>query len=806
MNIKFIQPYSIYTNNMSKNYKAKTKTKNYKSKQIHSDQLYDADYLIIVESPSKCNKIESYLGINYCCIASLGHIRSLNGLRSIDTKSSFEPSFEMIKEKQHHVDEMKKVIARFDYDKIYIATDDDREGEAIGWHICEIFGLPVEKTKRIIFHEVTKPALVKAVDSPTYINMKVVKAQHARQVLDVIVGYKVSPYLWKYLYSDKDNALSAGRCQTPALRLVYDNEKQIQNSQSGSPVFKLHGNFLSEKLDFVLKKEFDSEEDVEQVIHKSISHKHILTMGKKKETKRSPPKPLNTSSLLQLASSNLHMSPGETMKHCQTLYQNGYITYMRTDSREYSKQFIEYMEKYITSKYGQGSLLSNLNILENKSDTNPHEAIRVTQIVLQTIKCENPRTLSLYKLLWKNTIESCMADYVCDTYEICISSPIDSVYTHTLEIPKKYGWREIEEKRPITEVQSELGGLRLKIESQKSMEVKYNKIETKCNVKKSHSHYTEASLIKKLEELGIGRPSTFASLVETIIDRGYVKKQDVRGVTFNTTNYILEGGKMKKTTQAKEYGEEKGKLVIQELGVLVLEFLLQHYDSLFSYEYTKRMESQLDEISDGGIVQWEQICKDCYNEIKELGKKMKNVSKFSLSLDETYEFVYEKYGPVLRYKDAENKYAYKNIKKELNISLNDMIEKRYTAEELIEEAENYLGVYQEQNVYIKNGKYGAYVECGEKKKSLKNADKDASVFTIEDAIKLLTEEVQEKSVLLTLNEEISIRKGKYGPYIFYNPPGTAKPQFFNIKKYKGNYFNDDVNEVLDWIKKTYQIE
>jgi|UniRef100_A0A6C0IUN7 DNA topoisomerase I len=793
---------------MSTFYKSKSKSKprTYKPKQIHSDQLDDAIYLVIVESPSKCKKIESYLGKDYCCIASMGHIRTLNGLKSIDTKKTFEPTFEMIDEKQTHVNDMKKVISKFKHDKIYIATDDDREGEAIGWHICEVFDLPVDQTRRIIFHEVTKPALQHAVDTPTYLNMKVVKAQHARQVLDVIVGYKISPYLWKYLYNDKNNALSAGRCQTPALRLVYDNEKQIRNAQSSSPLFKIYGDFLSEHLEFVLKKEFEEAEEVAEFMRSSAKHKHILHMGTKKQSKRSPPKPLNTSALLQLASSTLSMSPGETMKHSQILYQNGYITYMRTDSKEYSAPFIEYASKYIVSKYGQGSLMSDLNKLENKSVSNPHEAIRVTQLVLQTINVENPRTLSLYKLIWKNTIESCMSDYNSDQYEITISSPIDALYSHTLEIPSKYGWRTIEEKRPIIDVQSEMGGLKLKLESQSKTEVAYNKIESKCSVKKGISHYTEASLIKKMEDLGIGRPSTFASLVETIVERGYVQKQDVKGTMHKTVNYVLENKKIRKTTQTKEYGEEKNKLVIQEVGTLVIEFLLQNYNSLFSYEYTKQMETQLDEISEGEIDEWEQICKRCYDEIKELSKNMKVVDKFSMQLDDTYEFIYEKYGPVLRYKIDDNKFGYKNIKKELNVSLQDIKDRKYSADELIEEGNQCIGIYQDLEVHIKQGRYGAYVEWNDQKKSLKAIDKPVNDITIEDAIQVLSEEVQEKSSLRTLNNEFSVRKGKFGPYIYYKSPAMASPQFFNIKKYKGNYFDDEAEDVIKWIKETYKVE
>lgn len=791
---------------MSTYYNSNSKPKFYKNKQIHSDQLRDAIYLIIVESPSKCKKIESYLGKNYCCIASIGHIRSLNGLKSIDTKKTFEPTFEIIEEKQYHINEMKKVISRFKDSNIYIGTDDDREGEAIGWHICEVFGLSINTTKRILFHEVTKPALQKAVDNFTYLNIKLIKAQHARQVLDVIVGYKISPYLWKYLYNDKDNALSAGRCQTPALRLVYENQQKINNPDVVSPLFKIYGNFLSDKLEFILKHEFKTIEETESFMKKSVNYKHILKVGEKKQSKRSPPKPFNTSNLLQVASSILHMSPGETMKHSQTLYQNGYITYMRTDSREYSKQFVDYAEKYILSKYGPGSPMSNLQTIENNSTSNPHEAIRVTQLVLQNINMENTRTLSLYKLIWKNTIESCMNEYCCDLHEINITSPINSLYAHTLEIPTKYGWKMIEEKRPIIEVQNEMNGVRLKLESQSNTEITYNKIESKCSIKKGFSCYTEASLIKKLEDLGIGRPSTFASLVDTILERGYVKKQDVQGIMYKTTNYILENSKLKKITKTKEYGEEKNKLVIQELGILVIEFLLKYYNPLFSYEYTKQMESQLDEISDGDIDKWEQICKTCYNEIKDMAKNMKNIGKFSLPLDETYDFIFEKYGPVLRYKIEDNKYAYKNIKKELNVTLNDIKNNKYTAEELIEENNQCIGIYENQEVLVKTGKYGAYIEWNDQKKTLKNINKPISDITLEDVIHIFNNKVEERNVLRTLNSNISIKKGKFGPYIYYKKASSEKPQFFNIKKYKRNYLEDDVKSVLEWIKEVYEID
>ena len=321
------------------------KTNNSVSK--NSDNLSTASYLIIVESPSKCAKIESYLGLNYCCIASKGHIRSVNGLRSIDTKGTFEPKFTELSEKKDHIMFMKQIISKFSKEKIILATDDDREGEAIAWHICEHFGLPVETTQRIIFHEVTKPALLASIKSPTVVNLELVKAQHARQVLDVIVGYKISPMLWKYLYNDSNNSLSAGRCQTPALRLVYDNENERKKKDNIQTYYKTIASFFEEPLQFTLNVEFQTKKEVEEHMKKSVNHKHMLSIGTSHEITRTPPVPLHTSRLLQLANNTLHISPSETMRLCQQLYQTGYITYMRTESTKYAKPFLNEVSNYI---------------------------------------------------------------------------------------------------------------------------------------------------------------------------------------------------------------------------------------------------------------------------------------------------------------------------------------------------------------------------------------------------------------------------------------------------------------------------
>ena len=601
----------------------------YSNTKIKSSHFNDARYLVIVESPSKCAKIESYLGMDYCCIASKGHIRSIKGLKSINTKSDFHPTFEFIDEKKGHVEQMKEIISRFSDEDIFLATDDDREGEAIAWHICEVFNLPVNTTKRIIFHEVTKPALIAAINNPTTINMKLVQAQQARQVLDVIVGYKVSPFLWKYLYNNKENSLSAGRCQTPALKLVYENDIKCNSSINENDIFyKTVGTFFNTNKKFLLNAESCKEESkLKNFLTETVKHKHILDVGKDKPGSRSPPKPFHTSRLLQTASNMMSASPKETMDLCQQLYQNGYITYMRTESTQYSKPFLEVASKYIEDNYGSGSLTKGIRKLENKDESNPHEAIRVTQIAVKNISADNSRLMTLYKLIWRNTVESCMTEYTFNTVPIEISAPYNNKYTYNIEIPKQLGWKKIEITKSATTLQEDPSAEKLFFESQKGNVIPYNVIESSCIVGSRHSHYSEASLINKLEELGIGRPSTFASIVETIKERGYVKKGDIPGTKINANKYTLKNTKLDITKEEKEFGNEKNKLSIETIGTLTLEFLLKYFDEMFSYEYTKNMEDKLDLISSGTIDEWESLCKECYNQIKELAKPIKNITK-----------------------------------------------------------------------------------------------------------------------------------------------------------------------------------
>jgi DNA topoisomerase-1 len=428
------------------------------SSTVMSNNLTSAKYLIIVESPSKCAKIESYLGENYCCIASRGHLRSIDGLKSIDTKGSFKPTFSIISEKSDHIEAMRGIISRFSPQNILLATDDDREGEAISWHICELFGLSVEETKRILFHEVTKPALIAAVNNPTKINQKLVNAQQARQVLDMIVGYRVSPFLWKYLYHNKSNSLSAGRCQTPALRLVYDNEMKKRNLDELEYKYKIVGQFSSRNIKFDLNHEFANEKEAVAFLTKTREYKHKLSVGSPTDTTRTPPKPFSTSRLLQTASNQLHLSPTDTMSICQQLYQTGYITYMRTESSQYSNIFLEQASKYITEQYGSATYIGDHSKLENKDVTNPHEAIRVTQLVNRSLPSEDKRMVALYKLIWRNTLESCMSDAKMQITKIEISAPDEYKYLNSIETPIFMGWKIVNDKSSeVTDQTADMG-------------------------------------------------------------------------------------------------------------------------------------------------------------------------------------------------------------------------------------------------------------------------------------------------------------------------------------------------------------
>lgn len=803
----------------------------FKSKSSSSSTKFEkglANWLVIVESPSKCSKIESFLGQNYKCISSKGHIRHIPGLKSINSKNNYEPTFEIMSEKKGHIEFMRSVIQQFSQTHILLATDDDREGEAIAWHICDVFGLSLE-TPRIIFNEITKTAVLKAVENPTIINMNLVKAQHARQILDLLVGFKISPVLWKYLYNDNENTLSAGRCQTPALRLVYENEMERNNGKGIQIKYKMIGNFFQRGIDYELNHEYNSGEEVECFLNKSIGFDYKLTSGSPHTSSKSPPLPFNTSRLLQTASNILGLSPKNTMSYAQSLYQDGYITYMRTDNTKYSDVFLKQANKYIENTWGQ-KYVGDLQKIENFDKSNPHEAIRATDIHCKGIEKEG-KIATLYRLIWKNTVESCMSIAEYSIVESRITAPEDKYYSYKIETPIFLGWKKLSNKEASNPNKLYLESL------MRTNVIFVNSVNSVVSFSNIHSHYTEASLINKLEEIGIGRPSTFSMLVETIKERGYVNKEDVPGQKFSCIEYSLVENTIKKNVVEKIAGKENNKLVLQPTGKIITDFLYKYFGELFSYDYTKKMEETLDVIIEGSPdMNWYDICKECSITIKKLLVPVSKITKEVYKIDDDHELVFMKYGPVLRTKktghpspgdradlggdapvgkekgnevEKEEGFEYKSVKREIQLDIEKLKSGGYRLDELTDSCKNDLGKWEGENLVLKNGKFGLYVEWGENKKSLKDLKKPMEKITREDIESVLNGDYEtgdkNPNIVRVINSSCSIRRGRFGMYAYYKPEHLQKPLFLNIKKMTCGYLKSSEEEVMKWLKETYKL-
>jgi len=767
-----------------------------------------AVFLIIVESPSKCKKIESFLGADYTCIASKGHLRSIEGLKSIDIKNNYQIKFDEIDEKKPHIKWMQGIIGNFKKENIILATDDDREGEVIAWHLCDIFGLDLMRTRRILFHEITKEAIQESIKNPTIVNMNLVHAGFCRQVLDILIGFKISPILWKYLYRNSQNALSAGRCQSPALRLVYDNHIE-KKGEILIKTWKITGFFTNRDLEFRFSHSFEEEEDLIHFLENSKDFCHKGSIGSAILSIREPPRPFHTSGLLQAASSRLHMSPKETMSLCQQLYQDGHITYMRTESQVYSEPFLLEVSTYIESRFSRKAI-GNIEKISNSFSGDPHEAIRVTHIEVGTIDVENRRLCSLYRLIWENTVESCMAAAKYDVIQISISSPISAkFYEKSVEIPIDLGWKAVGCRESLVDIQEATKSEIFFMTNLIGSPISYSSILSSISISGRHSHYTEASLIKKLEDLGIGRPSTFATIVDTNLERGYMKKTDIEGSPLIAKEYCLERGKgISIEEKTRIFGAEKGKLVIEPIGILTIEFLVGMFNALFSYDYTSKLETELDAIASGSLTSWQKICESCVTDIETKIKAVNKIGKQVYPIGtEGYELVFEKYGPVLRKGSKEN-FTFYSIKKEITIDLGKLQRGEYTLADLKEEMSVELGEHDGFPIIVKVGPYGNYIEWNSKKISLRSLEKPIGELTKIDVIQFLTvadkeSSEQNKNILRVITPEISIRKGKYGAYIYYMTEGMSKPTFYNIQKFKESYHHCSAETLITWINKTY---
>jgi DNA topoisomerase-1 len=779
--------------------------------------------LVIVESPAKCKKIEGYLGPGYKCVASFGHLRELPSLSNINLQENFKPTFQIINNalKKKQIDLLRKEIKNAD--DVILATDDDREGEGIAFHLLDLFHLP-QNTKRIIFNEVTEKALQNAIKNPRTIDMNIVQAQQSRQILDLLVGFKITPILWKFISQNSEKSLSAGRCQTPALRLVYDNQKEIDGAENKN-VYNTIGYFTNMNLPFELNHQFEREDDMVDFLDKTADFNHIYNCSEPTKLYKQPPEPFTTSRLQQTASNECHFSPKETMKLCQSLYESGYITYMRTDSKKYSPDFIETTKNYILRNYDSTYINEKIDALcgravmgkKTTSNQKPdlsqeaHEAIRPTNISLKELTEKvNPRERRMYKLIWENTLESCMASAGYNAVKAQIQGVNTYLFCYTSELILFPGWKIVKNK--FSRDNKEYQYLQT-IKQNHSM--KYNKVTSKVTIKNVKMHFTEARLIQLLEEKGIGRPSTFAMLVDKIQERGYVKKEDVKGKSVAVKDFELENDEISEIETMREFGNEKNKLILQPLGKIVMDFLDKHFIDLLNYDFTREMEDDLDKISKGEIV-WHDLCKKCNDKLDVMIEEVKKCEKgkFEIKLDEKHVYTLAKYGPVIKCVekvDGKKTTTYKSIRKDIELDMDKMEKGGYKLEDILENSETkkiaatasqiVLGKYEGEDVVVKKGKFGLYVICGEISKTLKKlGNRPMENVQLEEVIPLLEEG---SNMVREISADLSIRKSKRGDYIFYKTSKMKKPKFISLKGFEEDYKTCDVDVLKSWIQSTF---
>jgi len=807
---------------------------------------------VIVESPAKTSSFEKALGPAYKCMASFGHIRELKKITDIDRDDNYKPSYTNSYGKLKQIKKLQDAARKSN--GVILATDDDKEGEAIAWHLCQVLRLPVSTTPRLIFHEVTPTAIQSAIQNPSVINMNKVHAAQARQILDMLVGFQISPLLWNRFGGQL--ALSAGRCQTPALRLVYENQQEIDKSP-GKIAYTTTGLFTQKAIPFTLNYQHESEESMSSFLETTVTsgHRHILTIEKESTATKSQPKPFTTSSMQQAANTELRISPKEAMTICQKLYERGLITYMRTDSRTYSKEFIGSAKSYIGDTYGEEYVRPDVFSLavrandaksDKKSKTTKkessaqeaHEAIRPTNVRLSKLDQEkfSPRERKVYQMIWRNTMESCMKVCTVACVAAKITAPEGLSYKASQEEVVDPGWKVVGGYEKESMIYRYLVAQR----AQCPKCVDYNKITSRLGIKDSKGHYTEAKLVQLLEERGIGRPSTFSSLVEKIQERGYVKRGDVEGKPYNGVEFELVGEELTESEVSKSFGGEKNKLILQPLGAMVWEYLSSQCGSLFDYEYTKRMETDLDLIESGEKV-WHTLCSECDGEVTALTsevresikqsrkakKSKKNIDvdddrndedgdddsnpqsqqRFSgsdIRIDDEHTYTVTKYGPVV-VSVVDGKKVYQGAKQNINVeairngslSVADIVDEKKTA------GGKSIGDYKGYPVLLKSGKYGAYVQWNDKNVSVKKLGRNESAITIASVIPLL--EASSETKFRELTKEFSVRVGK-SPYVFYKTCQMKKPKFLSLKGFDEDPFTCDENVLFAWLETKHKIK
>ncbi len=737
--------------------------------------------LVIVESPAKAKTIESYLGKDFVVKSSYGHVRDLvSGNKAIDVENSFKPSYEISADKKQVVAELKKLAK--EAEMVWLATDEDREGEAISWHLMEALKLTDEKTRRIVFSEITKPAILKAIENPRKVDYNLVNAQQARRVLDRLVGFELSPVLWKKVKP----SLSAGRVQSVTVRIVVEREREILNFKSTSS-YRVVAEFKTDGKTFKaqLGKRFDTEKEAEAFLKKCQSANFSIDKLEKKPAKKSPAAPFTTSTLQQEAGRKLGYPVGVTMSIAQKLYESGKITYMRTDSVSLSDTALEAAEKEIRSSYGEKySRRKNYNT-KSKGAQEAHEAIRPTDMSLQSVTGDSSQS-KLYDLIWKRTLASQMSEAEFERTTVGISlDNTDERFTAKGEIITFEGFLKVYlEGTDDEDGEDELTKDSLPALTQ-GQSLEYDEISATERFTQHPARYTEASLVKKLEELGIGRPSTYAPTISTIQKRGYVHKDEREGTKRNYGKLTLSNGTVEAEKLNEITGREKGKLQPTDIGMVVNDFLVEHFENVLDFGFTASVEKEFDDIANG-MKEWNKMIKEFYSPFhKDVEETLENSERASGERilgthPENGKVVLVRigrYGPMAQIGDAEDE------EKKFASLLKDQSIGTITIEQALDlfKLPRKLGEFEDKVVTAAIGRFGPYIRHDGKFVSIKEADgDDPFTITLERGVELVIEkrESDAKKLIKTFPEDetVTIQEGRWGPYIKFGKQNVKIPK------------------------------
>lgn len=732
--------------------------------------------LVIVESPAKAKTIEKFLGKDYKVMSSYGHIRDLKKKElSIDT-TTFTPEYEIPEDKQKVVSELQHEAAKAD--TVWLASDEDREGEAISWHLSEVLNLPPERTRRIVFHEITKQAILNAIAHPRSIDVNLVNAQQARRVLDRIVGFELSPVLWKKVRP----ARSAGRVQSVAVRLIVEREREIKAFKSEAS-YRITGEFLPKQgnnndatLHAELNTRFNTQDDAEAFL-KACAKAHFTVKDvTTRPLRRSPAPPFTTSTLQQEAAHTLGFSVAQTMRVAQRLYESGHITYMRTDSVNLSSLCINACKEMIEKTMGANYIKSRQWHTKTKGAQEAHEAIRPTRMDVTSIDTGTAQDRRLYNLIWKRTAASQMADAEIEKTTVTIeTSGQEAAFVAVGEVIKFDGYLKVYQSHNSDNATAEAKDQKL-TPVKNGQELNYVEIAASERFSQHPTRYNEATLVKKLEELGIGRPSTYAPTISTIQQRGYVKKDNIENKEKQTNILTLENGTIKKEIKNITPPTEKNKLIPTDIGMIVNDYLMKHFPNILDYNFTADIEKHFDNIAEGKT-EWKKMTSNFYSHLQPEVKRAREektthkAGERLLGTDPmTNKPVYAKigrYGPIIQLGTASDKEKprFAPIRKEQSIESIELNE----ALELLKLPRT-LGKYQDKDVSIGNGRFGAYILHNNKYATLPK-ELNPMTITLNEAIKIiiLKEKKEKERILKTFEEDknMKIVKGKYGPYISY---------------------------------------